>query len=151
MLCSIRMEILRSNIIFILHLGTLPLQNRSTVEYWVHVNMCRDWAIYCTAGHTVSLDDLTAAVRGGGAKQTLFRAAMDINRQSLVTQGHLKHTVFYVSVVFPFQVQFSQPQSPRTGTVKQRVWKIVTHCRLLWTLLVRISPRRRTTQERNLI
>lgn len=52
-------------------------------------------------------DDLAAAVGGGGAQQTLFWAAVDVDRQSFVAKGHLQHPVLHVPLVFSGQVQFA--------------------------------------------
>lgn len=68
-----------------------------------------------------ALDDLTAAVWGRGTEETLLGAPVNIDGQSLVAQGHLQNAVLHVPVVFPGQVQLSQPQCARAGALQQRV------------------------------
>lgn len=48
-----------------------------------------------------ALNDLAAAVWGRGTEQTLLGAPVDVDRQSLVAQRHLQHTVLHVPVVLP--------------------------------------------------
>ena len=81
------------------------------------------------AAHGVAvctLDNLTAAVRGGGAEQTLLGVPVDVNRQSLVAQRHLQHPVLHVSVVLSCQVQLSQSQRAGAGTLQQWVCQRVS-------------------------
>lgn len=94
-----------------------------------------------------ALDDLAAAVWGWRAEQTLLGAPVNVDGQSLVAQRHLQHTVLHVPVVFPGQVQLSQPQSARAGSLQQRVCQCVSQR----GLVVQVAPGRGATQERDLI
>lgn len=73
-----------------------------------------------------ALDDLAAAVGGGGAEQTLLGAPVDVDGQSLVAQRHLQYPVLHVSVVLSGQVQLSQPQCARAGALQQWVCQRVS-------------------------
>lgn len=82
-----------------------------------------------------ALNDLAAAVWGRRAEQTLLWASVDVDRQSLVAQRHLQNPVLHVPVILSGQVQLSQPQGARAGSLQQRVSKCVSQWRL-WVVQV---------------
>lgn len=84
-----------------------------------------------------TLDDLAAAVGCRGAEQTLLGAPVDVDGQSLVAQRHLQHPVLHVSVVLSGQVQLSQPQRTRAGTLQQRVCQRISQRGLV---VIEVSP-----------
>lgn len=88
-------------------------------------------------GAVCALNDLAAAVRGRCAEQTLLWASVDVDRQSLVAQRHLQHPVLHVPVILPGQVQLSQPQGARAGSLQKWVSKRVSQRRLR---MVQVPP-----------